>query len=113
MNARKLTDPCPENGVVDLTQKLRLEQLRDEIQEWVEIKLSAIWKSLNSRASKGSMRLLIGIAIACLTVFSGGIVYVSQVDKAVMVNTTKIESIEETIKGQNQMLQDILDAVKK
>ena len=111
--ARNVSEPSETNGVGDTEQKLYLAQLRDELKEWVEDRLTSLWASLDSKASKSAVATLITIALVLIGVFSGGIVYVSQIDKEVTVNTTKIESIEETIKGQNQMLQDILNAVNK
>ena len=106
-------EPQEGNGISDTKQKLYLAQMKNEIQEWVDGKLAELWKFLNSRASKGAMRTLIGIALVAVGVFAGGIAYVAQIDKEVARNTTKIESIEHTIAGQSEKLDAILDAVKK
>ncbi len=111
--ARNASEPSESNGAHDTRQKLYMAKLREELQAWASVKFKDVWNALDSKASKSTIATIITIGLVLVGVFSGGIAYVAGVDKQVTRNTTKIESIEQTLTGQNEILREILSEVKK
>lgn len=112
-------DRSESNGMHDLKRKLDLKQHREEDMKlfatitWTSEQLNAIWDMLRSRASANLVKIMIGIGLALTSVFGGGLVYVSQVDKQVTRNTTKIETIEKTLDRHTEVLEKIYKEVSK